>query len=374
MKKTLVSLMLIVLLALPAAAATVKITQNRTPLRAEATVTSSVVAYYQKGDLLELIDAANEWYRVRDPRTNHEGFVLSKLAELLPGPPVLPGLKEGTSSKPAASTKVSAPVPAAVAGNPAATVATERKKRANGWTDIGYIAVNGAYQAGSSSFSDTFSFGQYLEKADVTAQYPKKDGPTFDVGGVFRVWRNLALGASVTAVSRSTTSTISGAIPHPFFYNTGRAVVGNADAKRQETAVHIKAGWVVPVGRRMLVTLAAGPSFFAVKQSLVQSVTFSESYPFDTATLKPASVADSSKSVLGFNAGADVGYFFSKSIGVGATLRFAGANASLPSHSASVSVKVGGLQAGVGLRVRLPKSVSKKTPTKAGPPARPIKN
>jgi hypothetical protein len=365
-KKIVISFVACLLLALPAAAATVKIKQNATPLRAEASAASAALAQCQKGDVLELVDVASGWYKVRDPKSGKVGFVPIDAAELLPGSlPAAGGKSPAAGGAPGQGTPPGTAKPA-----PAARPGTAPARR---WTDIGYLAVSGGYQAGSSGFSETFGFQQHLERATVTTEYPKKDGPTFDVGGGFRVWRNLAAGVSVSSVSRSTDGAVSGSIPHPFFFDAGRAIEGTAALKRTETAVHVQAAYVVPAGRRMLVTLSGGPSFFSVKQSLVQSVQFSESYPFDTATLSSAPTASASKSVTGFNAGLDVGYYFTGAVGAGMMVRYSGATLALPSHDATISTKVGGFQAAGGLRVRIPKPAPKKTPPKPPAPPKPVK-
>ncbi len=412
-KNIIVILVILLLAALPAAAATVKIKQNRTPMRAEATTTSSVVAYYQAGDLLLVLNVDKSWYKVRDVLTGREGFILTTLAELLPGDPE--GMNQPARPAPAAASPVDAPQPPPPATQPAGNVpqqpqaamapasqapqqpqaatpptppaakspaktaaptsatkstATKKAQRASGWTDIGYISVDGGYQSGSSGFSNTFSFATYVEQSTISTQYPKKDGPTVNVGGGFRVWRNLAVGFGVSALKRSMSGEVSGSIPHPFFFDAGRAVAATTDLKRSETGVHLQAAYVIPAGRKMLITVAGGPSFFSVTQSLVDSVQFSESYPYDTAALQPVTAASVSKSVTGYNGGVDVGYYFTRAIGVGVMARYAGATASLPVNDGSVSTKVGGFQAGVGVRVRIPKSAPKKTAPK--PPAIPM--
>jgi hypothetical protein len=281
----------------------------------------------------------------------------------------------GQAPQPQAATQPAPPAaksPAKTAAPASAPKSTAAKKAqpASRWTDIGYLSADGGYQSGSSGFSSTFSFATYVEQSTISTQYPKKDGPTFNVGGGFRVWRNLAVGFGVSALKRSTSGEVSGSIPHPFFFNTGRAVAATTDLKRSETGVHLQAAYVIPAGRKMLITVAGGPSFFSVTQSLVDSVQFAESYPYDSAALQPVTAANVSKSVTGYNGGVDLGYYFTRAIGVGVMARYAGATASLPVKDGSVSTKVGGFQAGVGVRVRIPKSAPKKTAPK--PPAIPM--
>ena len=242
------------------------------------------------------------------------------------------------------------------------------------WTDLGLLSVSGGYQAGGTAFSETFTYDKNLEKASITTQYPKKDGSAFAASGTFRVWRNLGASVGVSSLKRSTSGEVSGTVPHPFFFQTNRPVSASVPLDRTETAVHLSAAYVVPAGRRMLVTVGAGPSFFSVSQSLVDTVDVTEEYPYDQATLRAPIATSRSKSKVGFNAGVDVGYYFTKTIGVGAGVRYAAATLSLPSHGQSVSVKAGGIQAGAGLRVRIPKPAPKpktKTPAKPATPPKP---
>jgi hypothetical protein len=56
---------------------------------------------------------------------------------------------------------------------------------------------------------------------------------------------------------------------------------------------------------------------------------------------------------MGFNAGADLAFFFTRQIGVGATAQVSGASVELPSGGGDVQkVKTGGTKIGGGLRLR----------------------
>lgn len=241
------------------------------------------------------------------------------------------------------------------------------------WTDVATISVNGGYQAGGSAFSDSFTFDQYLEQASMTARYPKKDGSAYAGGATFRVWRNLGVGVSLSVMSRSTTGDLSGTVPHPFHYRSNRAVSTTMPIKHDEAGAHVSAAYVIPAGRRLLLTLSAGPSYFSVKQSLVDAVHVDEEYPYDAATLQSPIVLSATKSAWGFHAGADVGFFFTRSIGVGVAVRYAGASVSMPARGGNVSVKAGGAQVGAGLRIRIPKPApKKKAPAKPAAPPRKV--
>jgi hypothetical protein len=177
-------------------------------------------------------------------------------------------------------------------------------------------------------------------------------GLAVDVSGSYLVWKNLAVGVGLTLFSASTTAAIDAQVPHPFFFNQPRAVTGEFDGDRSETAVHIQARWLVPVNNKMLVTIFGGPSFFLVEQDIVSDLEYSESYPFDTATFTRAIAASQSESGVGVNIGGDVAYFFTPNVGVGGTVQYSGATVEMTLPSGTADVNAGGLQVGGGLRLR----------------------
>jgi hypothetical protein len=262
--------------------------------------------------------------------------------------------------------------PTAPGATPPSQPATAQKpvSAAGRWADRGYISISGVYQTGAKAFSESFTFDQYVEQASVSTEYPAKDQPGFDVGGAVRVWRGLALGVGVTVVNWSTSANIAGAIPHPFFFNASRPISGSASVKRTETAVHLHALWFVPMGQKILVAVGGGPSYFNVKQSLVQSVSFTETYPYDTATFASASVNQPSTWALGYGAEVDVGFYFTRILGVGGGVRFTRASVALAGPSGSVNRDAGGFQGGVGLRIRLRPPAPKKPPLTPPTPPR----
>ena len=217
-----------------------------------------------------------------------------------------------------------------------------------------FITVNGGYQATSVDFHDTIEIRQYVEDGAIDADYEIAAAPAFDVGGGARVWRNLAVGVGVSRFSKSNAAAVTAQIPHPFFFSRARAISGESPAlEREETAVHLQAVFLVPVGSRFHVALFGGPSFFAVKQDLVESVVFSESYPYDTASFTRAETDRQSESKIGFNTGVDVAYMFARNIGVGALVRVSRASITFESADGEpFSVNVGGTQIGGGLRLR----------------------
>jgi hypothetical protein len=115
---------------------------------------------------------------------------------------------------------------------------------------------------------------------------------------------------------------------------------------------------------KLQVRLYGGATYFSVKQEVITDFTYDESYSIYnvthtiTITGYTSKFLDS-KTAFGFNAGGDVGYFFTKNIGVGGDVRYARASLTIPNSAQDLYqtgqtqvISVGGLSLGVGLRAR----------------------
>jgi hypothetical protein len=246
------------------------------------------------------------------------------------------------------------PVALLVMTGPALAGPAPRPPQKGDWTDRGYLFLNGLFEAAGSELTQTQSWIYFAETATATASYPSPSAFGFDASGGFRIWRNLAVGVGATVVSRSTTPAYSGSIPNPLYLNRPNLVSGTFAASASETAIHLQAAWGIPVSPKMLVVLFAGPSIFTVNQTVMQAqgLSISSGYPYDS-TNATVSTQDVSKTAFGFGVGADVSYYFSKTVGLGGMIRFARATADVPVNGQpSVRVPAGGFQIGGGLRIR----------------------
>ncbi|HEU4892892.1 MAG TPA: hypothetical protein VFT47_15160, partial [Vicinamibacterales bacterium] len=99
------------------------------------------------------------------------------------------------------------------------------------------------------------------------------------------------------------------------------------------------------------VTLAGGPSVLDIQQSIVTDVNYTEEFPYDTATYVGVDSQRASGTATGFNAGADVRWMFTRTIGVGGLVRYARASVDLTRNGRTVKVDAGGAQVGGGIRL-----------------------
>jgi hypothetical protein len=222
------------------------------------------------------------------------------------------------------------------------------------WTDRGFLHVRAGAQVTSGDFASTVTFTLHAEPANLRSNYDNVAGPFFDVGGGVRVWRNLAVGVSVTRVSSVGTATVRASLPHPFDFERPREVAGTAERlRREEIALCLAAVWVMPINERFSLSVSGGPSVVHLKQDLVDRVQFSETYPFDEAAFTGAGRVANSAMAIGLSAGADAVYLVSRHIGIGAELRFLHASVALePVKGQRAPSPVGGLQTAAGIRVR----------------------
>jgi hypothetical protein len=216
-----------------------------------------------------------------------------------------------------------------------------------------YLSVNGGYQATSNDFSDTWTFDYYADTATTTASYRVKGGFLFDAGGGFRMWRDLLVGAAVSHYSTGGDVSVTASVPHPFNFTMRDAQGGEHGLGHAETSVHLHAMWMLRASARVQVGLFGGPSMFSVRQALVTQLNFNEAYPYDTVSIASLTTAEQSKTLLGYNVGADLTYSLSRQIGLGVLIRLARAKADFDApDKGTVSVNAGGAQVAGGLRVR----------------------
>ena len=211
--------------------------------------------------------------------------------------------------------------------------------------------INGGYQPSTTSFDDSFTFTLYLETGTTETTYSVEAGGIFEGGGCVRLVKGLAIGGVISHFTADSTASVTSSVPHPFFLNAHRQVTGDAQGlRREETAVHIQAQYLLPFGR-LNVVLAGGPTIIDVKQSLVVDVKYSEEFPYDEAVFTGVDSKRGTGTATGFNAGVDVQWMFNPRLGVGGLVRFTKATVDVTVDNRTIQMDAGGLQVGGGIRL-----------------------
>jgi len=218
-----------------------------------------------------------------------------------------------------------------------------------------YISVNGAYQTAGDNFGETVTFRENAEDGRFTTDYEVKSGPALNVSVGANIWHNVGVGVGVTRYSKNTPTAFSASVPHPLFFNRPRDVEGEVPGiTREELAVHVQARATFVPNRRIQAVVFGGPSFFSLKQDVVNDFEIDETYPYDTATFTRGITTRVDESKIGFNVGTDVGYFFTRQVGVGGSVQWAATTINVPSSggTGTFDIKAGGLEVGAGVRFR----------------------
>ena len=228
------------------------------------------------------------------------------------------------------------------------------------WEGRGYyVNVSFGGQAQDETLSGASTFDIYGETGAVASAQNIGGGPFFDIAGGRRVWGNFGLGLAYTNVQSEGGSAVTARVPHPFLRNQPREVSASAgDLEHSESAVHLQLSWIMPITNEFKLMFMAGPSFFSARQEIatVAPQDIVDVSPFTTVTIGNITRTEVKDSPVGFNIGVDGTYHltsrYGARIGVGGFLRYTGAGADFPTAGDDGSVRVGGPQAGIGLRLR----------------------
>jgi hypothetical protein len=208
----------------------------------------------------------------------------------------------------------------------------------------GFVAVYGGAQPQRRTLTSTESLPLYDETATITSILHVRNAALLQFAAGARVRGPLVVGARFSMFGRPGTSTVSASIPDPIVYGRPTTVTASgSDLKHTERGIHLYGMWFVPISDKFDVGLSAGPSFIHVAQALAN-------FSVAAGTQNIASVnVTQTGNAIGFNVGVDGTYRLSPQYGIGLFVHYAGASLDLPSIT---SLKVGGVQTGLGFHVR----------------------
>jgi hypothetical protein len=158
----------------------------------------------------------------------------------------------------------------------------------------------------------------------------------------YHVKPRVAIAAAFSGSQSNVSAAATASVPSAVRFSSPTIVSLTApDATRRELGVHLQAVFALPLADSVTVTVAGGPSIVHLQQGL-PSVAISGATPTVVAV-------NESGNGFGGNVGADLSTFFSERYGLGVFFRYVAANVDLAS---AAGVKVGGVQAGAGVRLR----------------------
>ena len=102
--------------------------------------------------------------------------------------------------------------------------------------------MSGGYQPTENNFADGRVRTANAEDGRFGTSYRVKSAPSTEFAGGVRLWKQFGLRAGVGRLAVSTPATLTGSVPHPFFFGRQRSVGGAIDGlNREELAISLHA-------------------------------------------------------------------------------------------------------------------------------------
>jgi hypothetical protein len=228
------------------------------------------------------------------------------------------------------------------------------------WPERVFVTIDVPFQPLSNDFSESLRFADTIrrtENVSFVTDYASTRGASFDAGAGIRLTNNMGVGATVSWFRRSGSGFFDLMVPNPLIANRPLDLTGSISGlRRTEVGIHIQTLYALPLGRRSRVMLSGGPSVFNARQDLVRSIEFDMLPGFTSLRFDQALLAEVSRTVVGFNSGADITWALASRFGVGMVARYSRAKVTLdPGSQSGVSRAIdshaGGLQLGGGIRL-----------------------
>jgi len=212
------------------------------------------------------------------------------------------------------------------------------------------IGLAFAQAVSSPTFNSSLTTRDYAEDGTFNGAYKVAGSP----GGALDLQYNLSprfgLRVGGQTFSRSSDGTFDAQIPHPFFFSQPRSVSGTASDLTFSERAYSLTGVLRGGSGNWTFSLDGGPAYFTVEALVAEKVTFSDAYPFDTATFTGVTSSKHKLSKVGFSVGLEIGREFNPSVAAVIQGRFAQASGKIDLSGQKVGIKAGGGQVRVGLR------------------------
>lgn len=210
-----------------------------------------------------------------------------------------------------------------------------------------FLGINAGGLINTSLVTSNATVTIYNQEAAVTERRDVSGGPLFELAAGKPLGGRFAVGATVSMRSATSDSAIAASVPHPLFFGLPRAVsTTSTGMKSTQTWLGLLAFYTLPSSSALRIRVFAGPALAAIKHDTVGSFTVTET---SNASQPAISITRGSvsKQFWGAIGGLDLSVRLTGSVGLGAFVRYAGAQANV---TGAESGTLGGLEAGAGLR------------------------
>ena len=199
----------------------------------------------------------------------------------------------------------------------------------------------------------------FQEPATFSTDYTLGTGAVFGVGGGYMFSKKVGVGVNFSSAAFPGDAVNNAHVPHPGVFNAygDDSEPSEHEVNRGEAAFNIHVMFTLMDSGKSRVRVYGGPSFIKFRQTVVEDFFYTQTTngTANNITITGSDVVDVKDSTWGFHVGGDYNYFFNRIIGVGGFARYIFGSKTidnpLPDNS-TIDLKLGGLQAGAGLRLR----------------------
>ncbi|HSK08316.1 MAG TPA: SH3 domain-containing protein [Vicinamibacterales bacterium] len=327
------------------------------------------------GTVLTVLQEEGEWVQVQfqDPQWGlRTGWVRTALLRI-DRPELRPmdlSVTPGENERPAPGVRRESEIPSPAsqervapesreAGQPKAMHQGTRTAE-KGWLDVNV----GAASARQTTRNTEATWLRTGEIARFTTAYKTPTGADFDFGGGYMFTPVLGAGVSVSGTAHQSAADITLTLPHPNYYNRPATDSGQTEdvLKYTEGAVHLQLMLNIPTSSNgFRARVFGGPSYFTVRGDALTEVRWNQAWFLTASEVDITGTAHKqvTAEAWGFHAGADLSYFFSRSVGIGGLVRYSGGSVEIEDDDVMADepfdLKLGGVQAAFGLRLRFGK-------------------
>jgi hypothetical protein len=236
------------------------------------------------------------------------------------------------------------------------------EERPTGWDGRVFLSVGGGYHPGGDGFSYRDTQTVFQEEASAQARYDPRGGPSLDVGTGVRIGGHFGIGATLSSARGNQQATFDVVVPHPLFFNRPATASSETRATRNETALHLQAIFLMPLGKGLRLGVFGGPTRFWRHQELVYDAELEptllsdQSFTLSVPKLRTLNVDTSG---WGFHAGTELTVRMAKHLGFSGVFRYSHATGHLENPLTrtrtgagdAVSIDLGGFSATGSLKL-----------------------
>lgn len=346
------------LLSVSVYAESVRVTIDRTTIWRNRTGTGGVLAVVRTGTRLEVRGREGRWLIVVHPSDPRQiGYILARATEpvdspMSPAPEPLDPPPSGGSPRAVPTAPSSRP-----RGDTASTSLAPRGQRAAAAKTPG--AASGGHLSGAIllpfapiAMSAESTTATLLEQERRTLSFKPPIRPGLQIGGGYQFTPRLGITASLTGQRVSGAGDVSATIPHPILYGASRPLSGQVSLERTELAVHAQVATTLIHRPHYAFSVAGGPSFFVVRQDIIDTLSYEETYPYDSVTYQAADTRQARGNGPGFNGELLLTFPQSRRVSWQTSVRWTQGTVRL--NGIDNKVKSGGGRATAGVVLRLP--------------------